>query len=77
MIICIYYYIFEKYIKCMKLHVINDRRSTTTMCVFLGEHLVSWKRKKQKTIIKGIIIIIIVDEAKWGRGMLSDFKITL
>jgi len=60
----------------------DTRRSTTRFCIFLGNSLVSWKAKRQKTVSKSSAeveyraLASISTEIVWLKNLLTDFHIS-
>jgi len=59
----------------------KSRRSTTGFCIFLGNSLVSWKAKRQKTVSRSSAeaeyrsLASVSGEITWIRNLLIDFNI--
>ena len=63
--------------------VTTDRRSTTGFCIFLGDSLISWKSKKQKTVTLSTVkaeygvMSSIAKEVIWLHQLLIDFGVSV
>nr|KYP57115.1 Retrovirus-related Pol polyprotein from transposon TNT 1-94 [Cajanus cajan] len=60
---------------------IDSRRSTTGFCIFLGNSLISWKAKRQKTVSRSSTeveyrsLASVASELVWLKNLLTDFQI--
>ncbi|CAL5429371.1 unnamed protein product [Camellia sinensis] len=62
---------------------ISDRKSTSGLCVFLGDSLISWKSKKQSVVARSTAeaeyraMAYATSEIVWLRWLLSDMGVSL
>nr|KYP49734.1 Retrovirus-related Pol polyprotein from transposon TNT 1-94 [Cajanus cajan] len=60
---------------------IDSRRSTTGFCIFLGNSLISWKAKRQKTVSRSSAeaeyrsLASVASELVWLKNLLTDFQV--
>lgn len=60
---------------------VNTRRSTSGLCIFTGDALVSWKSKKQKVVSKSSseaeyrALVHVTSELTWLNYLPKDFQI--
>jgi hypothetical protein len=60
---------------------VNDRRSTTSYCVHVGDNLVAWRNKKQDVIAKSSAeaeyraMALSLCEMMWVKSLLSELRL--
>lgn len=62
---------------------INDRRSTSGFCIYLGENLISWSAKKQPVVARSTIeaefrsLALAMIETMWLQTLLAELRLPL